>query len=110
MYQAKLTLRLESPQLPKASDCMSCPGAQKGQRRGKRATCKRKDKTNVKWEGKIFPKHKQINFHALFRDCAVSDGDTSSTEKENIQGSQSFKTAALPQGKDPGKQLRGEAS
>lgn len=39
--------------------------------RGKRATCKRKDKTNVEWEVKIPPTHKQINFHALFTDCAV---------------------------------------
>lgn len=72
--QAKLTQSLGSPQLPKASEWLPCSGAQKRQRKGKRATCKRKDKINAKWEGKISPLHKQINFPALFRDCAVRDG------------------------------------
>lgn len=58
--------------------------------------------------GKISPIHKQINFHALFRDCSASDGYISSRKEKNTECSLSFKTAALPQGKDPGRQLRGE--
>lgn len=78
--------------------------------RGKRATCKRKDKTSVKWEGKISPIHKQTFMH--YSGAVQSGMGTTLLErkKKNIQCSLHFKTAALPQGKDPGKQLKAEAS
>lgn len=53
-------------------------------RRGKRATCNRKGKTNVEWEVKIPPTNKQINFHALFMACAVRDGYTSSRKEKTF--------------------------
>lgn len=53
-------------------------------KRGKRATCKRKDKANVEREVKIPPTHKQINFHVLFMACAVRDGYTSSRKEKTF--------------------------
>lgn len=88
VYQAKFrneqnTELGKSPWLAKASECMSCSGAQK-KKRGKRATRKRKDKTNVEREVRIPPTHKQINFNVLFMACAVRDGYTSSRKEKTF--------------------------
>lgn len=56
------------------------------------------------------PIHKQINFPALFRGCAVRDGYTSFRKDKQFNVLLASKLAALLQGKGPGKWLRGEDS
>lgn len=88
VYQAKFrneqnTELGKSPWLAKASECMSCSGAQK-RREEKGPHAREKTRPMLNGEVKIPPTHKQINFHVLFMACAVRDGYTSSRKEKTF--------------------------